>query len=342
MFDDDGRFSWVLRLARVWIIAAWAFLALAAATTILMAVLSLRAGTGATGFLPFAAALVAEAALAVWVLVVYGILQMAVSGQESLAQSNGRLARLESVLEDLSIGTKSLTDMVRLSDRAKRLICQEQEVEALRETIRRELTLGDYEAADAMIDAIEKDLGYADEAARMREEAIAARRATMEEKIDASVARIQGIIDRRDWTRAAGEAQRLTQLMPQSDKIASLPQRIETAKAHHKRELLQAYGEAIRRNDIDRGIDLLKQLDPYLTAQEAAALQESARGVFRARLHNLGVQFAICVTDQRWAEAVATGEQIVREYPNSRMAVEVRSKMENLRSRASGTVAIAK
>jgi hypothetical protein len=342
MSDDNGRFSWVLRWARVWIIAAWAFLALAAATTILMAVWSLRAGTDWTGFLPFVVALVAEVALAVWVLVVYGVLQMVVSGQESLAQSNGRLARLETVLDGLWTSTKSLAEVVRLSDRAKRLICREQEIEALREMVRRELTLQDYEAADAMIDAIEKDLGYADEAARMREEAIAARRATMEEKIDASVARIQSIIERRDWARAAREAQRLIQLMPQSEKIASLPQRIETAKAMHKRELLQAYGEAIRRNDVDRGIDLLKQLDPYLTAQEAAALQESARGVFRARLHNLGVQFAICVTDQRWAEAVATGEQIVREYPNSRMAVEVRSKMEHLRGRASGTVATAK
>jgi outer membrane protein assembly factor BamD (BamD/ComL family) len=63
-------------------------------------------------------------------------------------------------------------------------------------------------------------------------------------------------------------------------------------------------------------------------------MEESARGVFRAKLHNLGVQFAICVTDQRWAEAIEVGEQIISEYPNTRMASEVRSKMDQLRARA--------
>jgi len=42
------------------------------------------------------------------------------------------------------------------------------------------------------------------------------------------------------------------------------------------------------------------------------------------------------------AEAVATGEQIILEYHNSRMATEVRSKMEQLRARATGAVSAAK
>ena len=53
---------------------------------------------------------------------------------------------------------------------------------------------------------------------------------------------------------------------------------------------------------------------------------ESARGVFRAKLHNLGVQFAIRVTDQNWSEALVIGEQIMDEYPNTRMAQEVQEK----------------
>jgi hypothetical protein len=342
MSDDNSRPSRLLRVARVWVVAAWVFLALAVAVTVAMAVANLRASPSWTAAVPLAVALAGELAAAVWVAVIYGIIQVLLSGQYYLGQTTGRLGRIEGMLEELSASTKTLNELARLSDRAKRLVCQEQEIEALRETVRRELTLQDYEAADAMIDAIEKELGYTEEAARMRDEAVAVRRTTMEEKVDVSVKRIQGIIDRRDWARASREAQRLIKIMPQSERIAALPQRIDTAKAQHKRELLQAYGEAVRRNDVDRSIDLLKQLDIYLTSQEAAALQESARGVFRARLHNLGVQFAICVTDQRWAEAVATGEQIILEYPNSRMATEVRSKMEQLRARATGAVSAAK
>jgi hypothetical protein len=145
---------------------------------------------------------------------------------------------------------------------------------------------------------------------------------------------VQAIIDRRDWARALREAQRAIRIFPNDPKVALLVDRVHNARSQHKSELLKRYGEAVKKNDVDGGIELLKELDQYLTPQEGAALQESARGVFRAKLHNLGVQFAISVTEQRWVDAVATGEQIIQEYPNSRMAHEVREKLDALRLRA--------
>ena len=130
------------------------------------------------------------------------------------------------------------------------------------------------------------------------------------------------------------EAQRILQAIPDNAKIAAMPQKIEAARIRHKRDLLQTYGELVRKNDIDGSIELLKQLDRYLSPQEAAALQDSARGIFRAKLHNIGVQFAIRVAEGQWAEAVASGEEIIQNYPNSRMAHEVRAKLDLLRQRA--------
>jgi outer membrane protein assembly factor BamD (BamD/ComL family) len=46
------------------------------------------------------------------------------------------------------------------------------------------------------------------------------------------------------------------------------------------------------------------------------------------------VQFAIAIADQQWELAVKTGDQIALEYPNSRMAREVREKMELLKQYA--------
>ena len=39
-------------------------------------------------------------------------------------------------------------------------------------------------------------------------------------------------------------------------------------------------------------------------------------------------------TDEDWPEAITIGEEIIRDYPNSRMAQEVRDKMDLLRTRA--------
>ena len=40
------------------------------------------------------------------------------------------------------------------------------------------------------------------------------------------------------------------------------------------------------------------------------------------------------MTDQDWVSAIEVGKQIVQEYPNSRMAQEVRQKMDMLQNLA--------
>nr|MBC8374073.1 hypothetical protein [Planctomycetota bacterium] len=159
------------------------------------------------------------------------------------------------------------------------------------------------------------------------------REATIDEKIDAAIDRIQSLLDEQQWSRGLRETSRILKLFPDNEKITALPQRIVDAKLAYKKRLLQEYGEAVRKNDIDRGMELLRELDRYLTPEEGAALQESARGVFKARLRQLGVQFAISVNDQQWTEAIAAGQEIIREFPNSRMAQEVRGKLDAMKAK---------
>jgi hypothetical protein len=94
------------------------------------------------------------------------------------------------------------------------------------------------------------------------------------------------------------------------------------------------WDEAVQSKDTDRSLEILKELDMYLTPTEGLALKESASSVFRTKLHNLGVQFALAVTERKWADALAAGQQIVRDFPNSRMSHEIRSKMDILQERA--------
>ena len=336
MSDDVERFEWVSRAARAALVGTLTLLSLALLVAVALTVY-LYATYGPQGdfFVGVVlGVLVGVLVLSAWVVACYGVVRVLLSGESGVASIAARLSNIETLLENQVGSLHKLVELAPLSNQAKSLIFREREVEAMRETLHGELMRQNYAAAEALIDEFEKRLGYGEEAARLRQEAEATRKATLEEKIDAAVRRIQGIIDRRDWARALREAQRILRLFPDNPKVASLPERIEAARAKHKRELLQEYGEAVRKNDVDRGVALLNELDRYLTPQEGAALEESARGVFKARLHQLGVQFAIRVTDQQWSEAIAAGENIIREFPNSRMAQEVREKMELLRSRA--------
>jgi hypothetical protein len=98
--------------------------------------------------------------------------------------------------------------------------------------------------------------------------------------------------------------------------------------------LLDSYNDAVSRHDVDGSIEILKKLDAYLTPAEAETMQESARQVFKDKLLLLGQQFTLSVRDHNWNEAIRLGESIVKEFPNSRMAQEVRDKMDLLRQRA--------
>ncbi len=102
----------------------------------------------------------------------------------------------------------------------------------------------------------------------------------------------------------------------------------------HKAELREEWDEAIRRSDTDQAIDILKELDQYLSPAEAHTLQTSARHVFKDKLLQLGVQFRFAVTEKRWADALTTGLELVRDFPNARMANEVRAALDTLRERA--------
>ena len=51
---------------------------------------------------------------------------------------------------------------------------------------------------------------------------------------------------------------------------------------------------------------------------------------------NLGVRFKMAVQDRNWIDALTVGETIVREFPNSGFANEVRDMLDSLRTRAAG------
>jgi len=130
-------------------------------------------------------------------------------------------------------------------------------------------------------------------------------------------------------------------MYPDEPTIRNLPTEIESRRQNHKRQLVESWHEAVARHDVDGSIEILKQLDTYLTPKEAEGLQETARGIFREKLNSLGKQFAVSVQEHRWHDALGVGDQIVRDFPNTRIAQEVREKMDVLRKRATEPAAAA-
>ena len=338
MAEAAGRFEWVGRLGRLWLIIVIVLLAFALAAAVAFTVMQASVSEDWMELLLPVLGVVGALVSLPAAFLVYGLVRVVVANEDAVATAAGRLARAETILAEQNQTLRRLADLATLSDRAKSLVFRDREIEAIREIVHEDMMRQDYETAEAVIESLERQLGYMGEAAKLRESLQASRKGTVEEKINSMVTRVQECVDARDWVRATRGAQQLARAFPDNAKVGQLPERIEAARTRHKRALLQEYGEAVSREDIDHSIELLKELDSYLTPQEAAALAESARGVFKAKLHSLGVQFAIKVTDQAWTGAVEVGEEIMRDYPNTRMAQEVKEKMDLLKARVkSGT-----
>ncbi len=223
---------------------------------------------------------------------------------------------------------------VRLSDGAKEIAFRDSDRMELTEAAIGKLHQHDFDSAYAMIDAMAARAEYKDLAEQLRKKADSYKSATEKEKIRQAIEYVDKLCEQYLWAQAAAQVQNLLKTFGAFDEIQALSRRLADKKDNRKKHLLALWDDAVQRKDTNRSLDILKELDLYLTPTEGLALQESASTVFRTKLHNLGVEFALAVTEKRWKQALAVGEQIARDFPNSRMAHEIRGKMDILQQKA--------
>lgn len=221
-----------------------------------------------------------------------------------------------------------------LSDHAKRVLFRERELGLLRRAIEEDIGRGDYDAAITLCEEMANQFGYRKEAEAFRSTIDRARDEHYEAQVDSALTRLDALLTERDWSAAHHEAARIRRLYPDAHIIDDLDGRIMRARAEHRQELETRFLDLAQRDDVEAAMNTLKELDRYLTREEAERLAEVAQGVIVRHRENLGVQFKLAVNDHRWAEAARLGETIISEFPNTQMAAEVRSMIDLLRTRA--------
>ncbi len=235
----------------------------------------------------------------------------------------------------------TLSERQLLSDRAKSVAYREKDRQALRSAIREEMNAKDWDAAFVLANEMETQFGYTQEAAVLRVEINQNRTEVIQRQISEAATAIEEHCRSERWSHAMREAERIVLIYPNEEQATRLPREIENRRQAHKKQLLDSWKDSVTRNDIDGSIEILKRVDPYLTPAEAASMQEAARGIFKERLNNLKDRFSKAVHEEKWNDALRLGDLIMREHPNSRLALEVRDTMETLRQRASGHAEIA-
>lgn len=246
-------------------------------------------------------------------------------------------AKLEKNFEATAKEYDALTQInqnIRLAESTKAIAFRDLNIQILREAVFDRLQCHDFEATNRIIDQITQRTGYSELAGQLRKQADKYRDATDQERVNQVITHINKLLDDNSWAMASSQIERLISRYPASEPAKSMRQKLADKKQERKKILLTAWDDAVKRQATDRSLEILKELDQYLSPNEGLALQEAAGDVFRTKLHNLGVQFALAVSEKQWDKALETGRHITNDFPNSRMAREIREMRNVLKQKA--------
>lgn len=250
-----------------------------------------------------------------------------------IRQASKSLEEIADVLEKSHTILTQINQNIPLSETTRAIAFRDADRQSLREAVLSKLHQQDFETTYEMIDEIAHSTRYKKLAEQLKIQADKYRDATDIERANQVIAHVEKLLENCQWSRASAQIERLIWTYPKSEKAKAMRQKLIDKKQERKKELLVAWDDAVKRQDTDRSLEILRELDLYLTPNEGLALQEAARDIFRSKLHNLGVQFSFAVSEKQWANALKTGQQIIHDFPNSKMAQEIRAKIEILRQR---------
>ena len=250
---------------------------------------------------------------------------------DTLQSFSAKLKEVTGALEKIHTGLAQINHSTRISEAAKAIAFRDADRQSLREVVFEKLQQQDFNAAQEVIDEIAKRPEYQELAVELRAQAEKYHTANNQGRMNQVVAHIGKLLDDCQWVRASAQIEGLIKAYPDFERAKSMRQILLDKKQERKKILLAAWDDAVRQQETDRSLEILKELDLYLTPNEGLALQEAARDAFRTKLHNLGVQFSIAITEKQWTGALGIGQQIITDFPNSRMSEEIRGKLEVLK-----------
>lgn len=251
----------------------------------------------------------------------------------SLLLGSGQRTLIERV-EELTRLVRSFTDLASLSEDARRVLSRRNDRELLTQAIEEDISNRNWDAAMVLVKELADRFGYRSDAEGFRHKIESSRAETLDREVSDAIAYLDGLIIQRRWDAAYADAARLLRLYPDSSRVYGLRTRVEQAQKSYKADLERRFLLAAKDDKPDEAMALIKELDGYLTPNEAEPFRELARGVIGKARENLGAQFKLAVQDRDWRNAVRLGERIVSDFPNSRMAMEVRDVIDGLRIRA--------
>lgn len=242
--------------------------------------------------------------------------------------------RIVEQLRQVQLALERTAQQSALSDDARRVLNRSKERELLCRAIEEDIRSRDWSAAQVLVNELAERFGYLRDAEQFRMRIEMARAEGLDNEVNEAIQKLDHLIVQRRWDEALSAADSIAAGFPVSPRVHALRGRVASAKRQYKEELERRFLLAAQAERFDEAMEILKDLDHYLTEKEAEPFREVARGVIGKARENLGASFKLACQDRQWELAISIGDQISQQFPNTRMAQEVQDIMPSLRQRA--------
>ncbi len=228
----------------------------------------------------------------------------------------------------------AILEAVQMSENAKRVLFRDRELSVLRNTVQEDIERGEFHSALIVCDQMATVFGAVEESEVLRTKVQTIIHNFHDARICEEVEKLENMLADQKWVEAYQDAARLRRLFPESPQLHGLEQRISDVRIHYRHDLEARFLEAASCENVEQAMKLLRELDGYLTPDEARKFRVAATDVITKYKDTLGARFKMAVSDRRWEEAIEFGEVITQQFPNTKMAEEVKTMLETIRVRA--------
>ena len=227
----------------------------------------------------------------------------------------------------------AILEAVQMSENAKRVLFRDRELSILRNTVQEDIARGEFHSALVLCDQMAAIFGAVEEAEVLRSKVQTIIHEFHDARISEEVEKLEKMLTSHKWVEAYQDAARLRRLFPESPRLHEIEQRIADVRIQYRHELESRFLQAAQLEDVEKAMKLLRELDGYLTPDEARRFRDTATEVISKYRDSLGARFKMAVSDRRWQEAIEFGEVIIQQFPNTKMTEEVQSMLETIRTR---------
>ncbi len=227
-----------------------------------------------------------------------------------------------------------ILEAMQMSENAKRILFRDRELLLIRKTVQDDIAKNDFHAALVLCDQMANVFGAVEEAEQMRTRVQEIIHQHHENRIQEEMLQLASLLEEQKWVDAYQFSARMRRLYPESPLLHGLEQKIADARTQYRHHLEDRFLNAAQNEDVENAMLLLRELDGYLTPEEARKFRDTATSVITTYRETLSARFKMAVSDHRWNDAIEFGEEIIRQFPNTKMAEEVSEMIKTIRTRS--------